>query len=231
MLKNRNKDWMIKNGIYTIKAWSPTDASDLPDGWSKPEAFKLSAIVVDDGEHFLLYCDDEDIDYMPASIRKRKLVVNSLNEFKSFYEAIPEGNTLLGYGTNDWDWPLIFHHYDNRNLPKISKRDDLKYIDLNELWSIAEEELEVPYIKRRHVDALAHMNNAHVKDMFYVNYLYSQVSMIREWVRGRKGKVLDSVYSSTRFTSALAYKIYRKKGFKIRHPDTDKLVFIKHSLL
>ena len=229
MLRDNNKEWMKKNGIYTIKAWSTTDASDLPDGWSKPEEFKLNAIVVDNGENFLLYCNDEDVDYMPSSIRKRKLIVNPLEEFKNFYNALPEGNTLLGYGTEGWDWPLIFHNY-NDTIPKISKRDDLKYIDLHDIWNVAEEELDVPYIKRRQVEALAHMNNARLTDIFYVNYLYSQVSLIKEWIRGRKGKVLDSVYFSTRITSVLAHKIYRKKGFKIRHPDTDKLVFIKHSL-
>ena len=120
-------DWMEQNNLIAFRAFSATDASDLPTGWTEPTKFTLEAVAVFDGRQMTLFTDE--VHRMLIKDKTTKTMpLDSLSE--DFVAGFANNSpTLIGYGSSKFDLPLLRHHH-----PIFKKA---KHIDLSKIVSDA----------------------------------------------------------------------------------------------
>jgi len=211
---NRNsvEPWMKERKVISIRAFSETDACELPHGWEKPSEFNLDMIVVKDGIDYITFTK---VGYQVAP-----LDVRTMEEFKEYYDGLEEGTTIVGYGSSKWDLPLIFSKTDT------SLREDLFYYDLMDEVHDATAEHYESYGRRIPLSGLAATNKINQHIIPLLGVITKPLKLISEWRYGNRSKVIKNLMADTVVIAKLVWTVEKEESLKIRDDRTDKLVRI-----
>lgn len=208
--RNSVEPWMKERKVISIRAFSETDACELPHGWEKPSEFNLDMIVIKDGAEYVIFTEDA---YQVHPVRP-------VDEFKEYYDGLEEGTTIVGYGSSKWDLPLIFSKTDT------SLREDLFYYDLMDEVHDATAEHYDSYGRRIPLSGLATINKTHQHIIPFLDVITKPLKLISEWRHGNRSKVIKNLMADTDMIAKLVWTIEKEESLKIRDDRTDKLVRI-----
>ena len=211
----RLREWMGERGIVSFKAFSSQDACDMPDGWEKPEEFKLDLVVFHDRSGFHVFGDP--MDHLPTyMIDRTRVDVRDLNEMEKWIDDLPDGTTMVGFGSSKFDIPLIESHAENFDLIK-------QYDLLEEIGKASAKHYE-SHARRYQLHNLATWNNVKQDVMPLLFYLFHPFAAISAWKKEQRINVARSMAADTMYLRRLMNQIEKHGSLRVRSEETDKLI-------
>ena len=218
MFKKSLDDWMRENKVYTIKAFSETDACDLPNGWEKPAEFTLNAIVVYGGGQQLVFTDE----IYSVKVKGKYVEIMTLDAFTDWCQGLEPESVVVGYGSKNFDIPLIESVYP---LAFINRKGDLLFHDLLELVQDMTAKHYDSYPRRISLAALASMNKIRDFIIPLPSVLTSTIQLLSMWRSKNKSGVLKNLLAEAHTVARLTWQMDIDDGsLLIRDERTDKRV-------
>ncbi len=218
MFKKSLGSWLEENKVYTIKAFSETDACDLPHGWEKPSEFTLNAIVAYGGGEHLVFTDE----IYTVKIKARTVEIRNLDAFGEWVQGLDPESVIIGYGSKNFDIPLIESVYP---LAFINRKGDLLFHDLLELVQDMTAEHYDSYPRRISLTALASMNKIRDSIIPLPSVVTSTIQLLSMWRSKNKAGVLKNLVAEAHTIARLMWQMDIDDGsLLIRDERTDKRV-------
>jgi len=213
--------WMEKNNLIAFRAFSATDASDLPTGWTEPTKFTLEAVALFDGRQMTLFTDE--LHKMLIKDKSTKTMpLDSLSEdFVVGFENNPP--TLVGYGSSKFDLPLLRHHH-----PAFKA---VKHIDLSKIASDASEKHYGEYGRRYDLRDLATTNRRKQTAVSHLSLMMKPIALFSEWQRGLARNVIRTLAAEVELIAELYCYVKRREEIRIIDERTDRPVTVNCTFL
>ena len=209
-------NWMNQNKVLAFKAFSATDASDLPTGWTKPSIFSLDAVAVYDGKQMTLFTDEVH----RMLIKDKKTKTMTLDDLATFPFS---DKTLVGYGSSKFDLPLLKSCY------PVFKT--INHIDLARIVSNASEFHYGDYARRYDLRNLATTNRRKQTAMPHLSLMLKPIALLSEWQRGLARNVIRTLAAEVELIAELYSFVMIKEELTIIDERTDKPVTVNCSFV
>jgi len=196
----------------------------LPDGWESPTEFALTAIICYNGKTFEVFGEQENESKGFRFIaRDKSIKIKPLSDFKKWLDELQEGTTLVGYGADKFDFPLISHTV-QFNLDELG----LKTYDLMEGISESTAKYYDSHSRRYTIQELAAINSVQQDVISALYYLGKPLRLIAEWKGGLSGQkaVIKTLIADAVYIARLMREIDRKESLRIKDEETGKKVRI-----
>lgn len=209
-------DWMAKNNLLAFRAFSATDASDLPTGWTEPNKFTLEAVAVFDGKQMYLFTDEVHRMLIKDKSTKTLPLDSISKDFAGGFANKPP--TLVGYGSSKFDLPLLRHHH-----PVFKKA---KHIDLSDIVSEASEKHYGNYGRRYDLRNLATTNRRKQTAMPHLSLMMKPIALFSEWRRGLARNVMRTLAAEVELIAELYCYVKTREEIRIIDERTDRPVTV-----
>jgi hypothetical protein len=208
--------WMSKNNLLAFRAFSATDASDLPTGWTEPTKFTLEAVAVFDGKQMTLFTDEVHRMLIKDKSTKTMPLDSISEDFAAGFANKPP--TLIGYGSSKFDLPLLRHHH------PIFKQAN--HIDLSKIATDASEIHYGSYGRRYDLRSLATTNRRKQTAMPHLSLMMKPIALFSEWQRGLARNVIRTLAAEVELIAELYCYVKTREEIRIIDERTDRPVTV-----
>jgi len=204
-------DWMKQNGIVSFKAFSATDAGDLPTGWTKPDEFSLDGVAFYDGRQMSLFVDEVHM----MMIKDKSTKTYDLSDLQSYDMT---DKKLIGYGSSKFDMPLLKSQYPNfASVP---------HTDLAKIVFDASAKHYESHGRRYDLRMLASTNYRKQTAIPHLSFMLKPIALLTEWRQGLARNVMRTLAAEAELIAELYALVNNRETIRIVDERTDRIVSI-----